>query len=123
MEQIEFAGIETAQPAPGVVESITECDLVIICPSNPYVSIDPILKVNGLMELISSKTVVAVSPIIGGQAVKGPLAKMIQELEGAIPSAIHPAKFYHQLSILTGYILDSTRFKADSRDGTLGYNL
>ena len=50
VEHIEFEGIEQAKPAPGVLELIADCDLVIICPSNPYVSIDPILKIKGLME-------------------------------------------------------------------------
>lgn len=111
IQSIEFSGIEQAEPAPAVLESIADCDLIIICPSNPYVSIDPILKIPGMTKSMLEKTVIAVSPIIGGQAVKGPLAKMIQELEAVSPSAIIPAKFYHQGSVLTGYILDS----ADSK--------
>lgn len=107
IQRIEFEGIEKAKPAPGVMEAITACDLVIICPSNPYVSIDPILKVPGILSGLEDKTVIAISPIIGGKAIKGPLAKMIQELDGVIPSAIHPAMFYHRYSCLTGYVLDS----------------
>lgn len=108
IQRIEFLGIEQAKPAPGVLESIAECDLVIICPSNPYVSIEPILKIPEIIKPIMEKTVIAVSPIIGSQAVKGPLAKMIQEIESITPSAVQPAKFYNQFSILTGYILDVT---------------
>ena len=78
----------------------------MICPSNPYVSIDPILKLVGVQQLLLEKQVLAVSPIIGGQAVKGPLARMIKELDGKDASADFAAKFYHGESILNGYILD-----------------
>lgn len=107
-----FVGIETAQPAPGVVESIWEADLLIICPSNPWVSIDPILAVPGIKEAIhgnsSLQRVIAVSPIIGGQAVKGPAAKMYQEL-GLQPSALRVAQHYGartSTGLLTGFVFD-----------------
>lgn len=105
--KIEFEGITHAKPAPGVLESIMASDLVVICPSNPYVSIDPILKLVGVQQLLVEKKVLAVSPIIGGQAVKGPLAKMIKELDGKDASADFAAKFYHEGSILNGYVLDT----------------
>lgn len=107
VQKIEFSGIETSIPAPGILETIENCELVIFCPSNPYVSINPILNVPGIKAAIAKKTVVAVSPIIGGKAVKGPLAKMIKELEGCAPSALHPAKFYYDHSLLSAYIVDS----------------
>ncbi len=97
-----FDGIETAEPAPGTREAIQSAEAVILCPSNPWVSIDPILKVLG--DLIKEKFVVAVSPIIGGQTVKGPAAKMYAEL-GIEPSAAAVA--HHYRGILNGFVLDT----------------
>ncbi len=100
-----FAGIETARPAPGAREAIQQAEAVVICPSNPWVSIDPILAVVSLTPTPSRlRRVVAVSPIIGGQAVKGPAAKMFTEL-GIQPSALAVAQHYGNL--LTGFVLDS----------------
>ena len=99
-----FAGIESAHPAPGVLKSIEEADGVVICPSNPWVSIDPILSLVGVRSALTAKPVLAVSPIIGGQAVKGPAAKMYTEL-GIRPSAIAVA--HHYADILSGFILDN----------------
>jgi LPPG:FO 2-phospho-L-lactate transferase len=98
-----FAGVETAAPAPGVLKSIREADLVVLCPSNPWVSIDPILSIPGLRSAVESRSVIAVSPIIGGQTVKGPAAKMFAEL-GLEPSAVAVARHYG--SLLTGFVLD-----------------
>ena len=103
---IRFNGAEKALPAPGVLESVQKCDLVIICPSNPFVSIDPILALPGILPMMQQKTIISVSPIIGGQAVKGPLAKMIMELTGELPSADFIARYYYERGILSGYILD-----------------
>jgi LPPG:FO 2-phospho-L-lactate transferase len=99
-------GVERAAPAPGVVEAIRSADAVILCPSNPWVSIDPILKtlppIQPLVE--SGLRVIAVSPIIGGQTVKGPAAKMYREL-GIEPSALAVANHYRGLA--TDFVLDS----------------
>ena len=78
---------------------------MVICPSNPYVSVDPILKVPGLKELLRSKPVIAVSPIVGGLAIKGPAAKMMKEL-GVPPSPIAVSDHYGDL--LSGFVLDKT---------------
>lgn len=99
-----FANIENSRPAPGVIEAIKAADHVIICPSNPWVSIDPILSVPGIKDEVGKKHVVAVSPIIGGKAVKGPAAKMFAEL-GITPSAQAVAQHYG--SLLDGFILDN----------------
>lgn len=99
-----FDGVEVAEPAPGVKEAIQAADAVILCPSNPWVSIDPILHVIKQID----KPVVAVSPIIGGEAVKGPAAKMYKEL-GIEPSALAVAKHYH--TILKGFVLDTADIK------------
>jgi LPPG:FO 2-phospho-L-lactate transferase len=98
-----FEGIESACPAPGVLDALGGADLVVICPSNPWVSIDPILGVPGIREVVEAQKVVAVTPIIGGQTVKGPAAKMFAEL-GIIPSAYAVARHYE--SLLSGFVLD-----------------
>lgn len=98
-----FAGIESACPAPGVLEALREADAVILCPSNPWVSIGPILALPGVKDILQSKPTVAVSPLIGGKAVKGPAAKMYQEL-GIVPSAKAVAEHYRDF--LRGFALD-----------------
>jgi LPPG:FO 2-phospho-L-lactate transferase len=99
-----FSGIENAHPAPGVTEALRGADLVVLCPSNPWVSLDPILAVPGVREAISTHRVVGVSPIIGGQTIKGPAAKMYSEL-GIQPSALAVAQ--HFGSLLTGFVMDN----------------
>ncbi len=99
-----FAGLESARPAPGVLEVLKQADALIICPSNPWVSIDPILRVLPPLPLGEAPGVrVAISPIVGGQAVKGPAAKMFAEL-GIEPSALAVAEHYGTL--LTGIVVD-----------------
>lgn len=111
-----FDGVDSARCAPvvGAREAIETADAVIICPSNPWVSVDPILQVIPLYPTAAmprwergwgeGKPVVAVSPIIGGKTVKGPAAKMYAEL-GIEPSALAVAKHYR--NILTGFVLDN----------------
>jgi LPPG:FO 2-phospho-L-lactate transferase len=77
---------------------------VVLCPSNPWVSIDPILSLSGFRTILSGKTVLAVSPIIGGRTVKGPAAKMFTDL-GIRPSALAVANHYADL--LSGFVIDS----------------
>lgn len=103
VKSFRYFGVESAHATPGVLEAIKSARAVIICPSNPWVSIDPILSVPGFRIVLAEKCVVAVSPIIGGETVKGPAAKMYSEL-GIQPSALAVAKHYE--SILTGFILD-----------------
>ncbi len=103
VQGFEFRGSERAMPAPGVLAAIGGADFVVICPSNPWVSIAPILSVAGIKEALATKKVVAVSPIIGGKAIKGPAAKMYSEL-GIEPSASAVAAQYREL--LSGFVLD-----------------
>jgi LPPG:FO 2-phospho-L-lactate transferase len=79
-KSFQFKGIENAEPSDRVLQSLNESDAIVICPSNPFVSIDPILALKGTREIIDRKFILCVSPIIGGNAVKGPLAKMFLEL-------------------------------------------
>ncbi|GAB4503369.1 MAG: 2-phospho-L-lactate transferase [Anaerolineales bacterium] len=107
-----FEGIESARPASGVLAALQEADAILICPSNPWVSIDPILRLLGLSPtdrrppstVHRPSSAVAVSPIIGGKTVKGPAAKMFAEL-GIEPSALAVAEHYRGL--LTGFVLDT----------------
>jgi len=96
-----FEGIEKAEATPCALGALEAADAVVICPSNPWVSIDPILR---LIHIPENKIVVAVSPIIGGKTVKGPAAKMYAEL-GIQPSALAVAKHYRGLS--SGFVLDN----------------
>jgi LPPG:FO 2-phospho-L-lactate transferase len=103
---VEFRGAENARPAPGVVEALSEADLVIIAPSNPIVSIGTILAVDGVREALRQrdKPVVAISPIVGGSPLKGPADKLMSYY-GVEVSPRGVAKLYEDfLDIL---ILDS----------------
>ncbi len=98
-----FSGAEQATPAPGVLEAIEAADSVVLCPSNPWVSLDPILAIPGLRDAIRARSVVGVSPIVGGEAVKGPAAKMFREL-GIRPTAAAAAA--HYAGLLQLWIID-----------------
>jgi LPPG:FO 2-phospho-L-lactate transferase len=100
----EFRGGESARPAPGVLDAIHQADCIIACPSNPWVSIDPILRVPGVLKAMRERSLrVVVSPIVGGKAIKGPAAKMYAEL-GISPSAEAVARHYKDWC--THFILD-----------------
>lgn len=103
MQGVQFQGIESASLSAEAYEALQNCDIVVICPSNPWVSIGPILAINEVSSLLKNKTVVAVSPIIGGKAVKGPAAKMYTEM-GIVPSALAVANHYG--NTVQGFILD-----------------
>lgn len=98
-----FEGATQATAAPGVLEAITSSEIVIFCPSNPWVSIDPILAVSGVRQALLRAKVIAVSPIVGGKALKGPAAKMFAEI-GIPPSA--QAVALHYGSLLSGFVFD-----------------
>ena len=92
---IRFAGVEQAQPAPGVLEAIREAGRIFICPSNPFISIGPILAVPGVRQQLRSRKrdVFAVCPIVGGKSLKGPSDKMLAQL-GYEATALGVAKLY-----------------------------
>jgi LPPG:FO 2-phospho-L-lactate transferase len=107
VRELAFAGVEKARPQPELLALLEGAvRAVVICPSNPFISIEPILAVPGLRPAIAAcgAPVVAVSPIVGGRAVKGPTAKMMQEL-GLEVGAAAVAKRYGTL--LAGYVVDS----------------
>ena len=100
-----FAGIDSAKPVPGFIQAVEDADVVIICPSNPFVSIQPIISLSGVQQAVTKKNVIAVSPIIAGKALKGPAAKMFQD-QGYKPSVFSVAKYYEDF--LTGIVMDNS---------------
>ncbi len=103
---IRFAGAAAARPAPGVLEALREARAVILAPSNPFVSIGPILAVPGVRQALAETRAarVAISPVIAGQVVKGPAAKMLAAL-GQEVSALGVARLYRGLVDL--FVLDT----------------
>ena len=108
MHSIHFAGANSAVPSPAVSEALGDPQLaaIIIAPSNPYLSIDPLLSMPALRAalLAAPAPVIAISPIIGGKAIKGPTAKIMREL-GVEPSALAVARHYGEL--LDAFIVDT----------------
>jgi LPPG:FO 2-phospho-L-lactate transferase len=98
---VEYRG--EARPAPGVLAAIEDAEHVVIAPSNPFVSVGPILAVEGVRDALSARRVAAVSPIIGGEAVRGPLADMLESL-GFERSARGVAEYYGDL--VSAFVLD-----------------
>jgi LPPG:FO 2-phospho-L-lactate transferase len=95
VDAVRFEGEESATAAPGVLEAIADADVILLAPSNPYVSIGPILAVASIREALAARRVpsVAVSPLIGGRAVKGPADRMLARLAGGTSPA-HVAGAY-----------------------------
>ncbi|HZZ24748.1 MAG TPA: 2-phospho-L-lactate transferase [Roseiarcus sp.] len=108
VREFAFEGAEHARPHPDLLTALGDKRLraVVICPSNPFISVEPILAVLGMRQALSAcaAPIIAVSPIIGGRAVKGPTAKMMVEL-GMIPSAAAVAQRYG--AVLDGYVIDA----------------
>jgi LPPG:FO 2-phospho-L-lactate transferase len=98
VDGLDFAGADTAVPAPGVLEALDTAAMIVIAPSNPFVSIGPVLAVPAIREALEQRRVpaVAVSPLIGGRAVKGPAAAMMTRLAGGTAPA-HVARCYDGL--------------------------
>ena len=111
VDAVRYDGVENAEPAPGAIEALDGADLILFAPSNPYVSIGPILAVAGIEDAIRRRTApaVAVSPLIGGRAVKGPADRMLARLAGGTTPA-HVASCYGDL--IDVLVVD----EADARD-------
>jgi len=107
VQGFQFAGAETARAQPDALATLERPDLraIIICPSNPFVSVDPILAVPGIRNAISQSQapVIAVTPIIGGKAIKGPAAKMMTELGLDVSGA---AVARHYAGLIDGFVID-----------------
>ena len=115
-----FQGADQARPAPGVLEALSSADGIVVCPSNPFISIGPILAVPGVRDAIcqSPAKVVAVSPVIQGQAVKGPTAAMLHQLGHEVSAAGVAAIYADMLDV---YILDRRDEALRSRVSGLGF--
>jgi LPPG:FO 2-phospho-L-lactate transferase len=111
VDAVSFEGAATARPAPGVLEALASADLILLAPSNPYVSIGPILAIAPIREALVRRAApaVGVSPLIGGRAVKGPADRMLRRLAGGT-SAAHVASCYSGL--LDALVID----EADAAD-------
>jgi LPPG:FO 2-phospho-L-lactate transferase len=118
VDRVRFEGAVNARPASGVLEALHEADQILIAPSNPFVSVGPILAVERIRSTLERRRVpcVALSPLIGGQAVKGPAAAMLKRLQGGT-SAAHVAQCY--LGLIDALVIDET----DAADGAAVHEL
>ncbi len=114
VDAVRYEGEDAARPAPRTLEALAAADLILLAPSNPYVSIGPILAVRELREALAARRVpcVAVSPLIGGRAVKGPADRMLRRLAGG-SSPRHVAACYKGL--IDALVVDEA--DADDLDG------
>jgi LPPG:FO 2-phospho-L-lactate transferase len=104
---VRFEGVEQAAPSPGVMGAIANAEAIILCPSNPFISIGPILALPGIREALRMRRdrVAAISPIVGGRALKGPAAKMMKTM-GLRPAAAEVARLYADFAGV--FVLDET---------------
>ena len=111
VDRVRYQGASDARPAPGVLDALHEAELILIAPSNPFVSIGPILAVERIRAALERRRIpcVAVSPLIGREAVRGPAADMLRRLEGGV-SAAHVAQCY--AGLIDALVLD----EADAAD-------
>jgi LPPG:FO 2-phospho-L-lactate transferase len=116
---VEFVGAESAKPSPEVIESILDAEVIIICPSNPIVSIGTILSVNGIRDALrkTNAAVVGISPIIAGAPIKGPADKIMRGL-GFEVSAFGVAKLYSDF--LDTFVIDNLDAVMKGRIENLG---
>jgi len=119
---VEFVGATTAKPAPGVLDAILEAEIVVVCPSNPVVSIGTILEVDGVRDALkrTNARVIGISPIVAGMPIKGPADKMLRGL-GFEVSAYGVAKIYSDF--LDTFVIDTKDTGSKSRVETLGVNV
>ncbi len=115
---VQFEGAEEARPGPGVLDAIRDAETVFFAPSNPFVSIHPILAVPGVEEAVAQHpNVIAISPIVGGQALRGPLEEMLLTL-GHESSAVGVAQLYAEMA--DGFVVDSEDAELTERIEALG---
>ena len=113
VDAVELEGADAARPAPGVLEALESADAILVAPSNPFVSVGPILAVPGIRAALESRRIrcVAVSPLIGGAAVKGPADRMLARMAGGTTPA-HVARCYEGL--VDALVIDSADAPADA---------
>ena len=119
VSDVEFRGVSAAQPAPGVLEALAAADGVILAPSNPVVSLGPILAVPGVRTALrdTAAPVVAISPIVGGRTIKGPADRMLAGLAREV-SAVGVAQDYRDL--LDAFVMDTLDASLAGRVEALG---
>lgn len=119
---VEFAGSETAKPGPGVLDALFDAEIVVVCPSNPIVSIGTILAVKGVRDVLrdTKARVIGVSPIVGGMPIKGPADKLMRSL-GFEVSAFGVANLYSDF--LDAFVIDSIDVAQKSRIEQLGIDV
>jgi LPPG:FO 2-phospho-L-lactate transferase len=118
LEGIRFSGIETARPSPEVLTALRKADVVIIGPSNPLISIEPILRVVG--DALVRERTIAVTPIVSGAALKGPTVEMMRAM-GHAPNPIEVARIYR--SVASTFVVDSRDSKLWAAVEALGYRV
>ena len=113
VDGVVYVGAEDATPAPGVLDAIGEADLLVLAPSNPYVSLGPILAVPAIRDAVAARRVrcVAVSPLVGGRSVKGPLDRMLLRMAGGTTPA-HVAQCY--AGVVDVLVIDRTDAPAEA---------
>jgi LPPG:FO 2-phospho-L-lactate transferase len=116
---IEFVGVATAKPAPGVLDAILDAKIVVVCPSNPIASISTILAVDGVRDALkrTNARVVGISPIVAGMPIKGPTDKMLRGLDFEV-SAYGVAKLYSDF--LDTFVIDTKDTELKGRVENLG---
>ena len=122
VREIYWTGLDAARPAPGVAEALSASRAVLIAPSNPSISIGPILRVPGMRELVAAvrDRTVAISPVIAGRAVKGPTVELLRA-EGIRPDALGVAEVYRDVA--RGFVLDSADASLAPAIAALGYRI
>ena len=122
VSKVYWTGLESAIPAPGVIEAINDARTILIAPSNPIISIGPILRVPGVRGMLAAarEKTVAVSPLIGGRAIKGPTVALMRA-EGALPDALGVAELYRDIA--SGFVLDSLDGELANSISRLGYRV
>lgn len=116
---VRFEGAESCRPAPGVLEALLVAERIVVAPSNPVVSIDPVLAVPGVREILRERRadIVAISPIIGGKALKGPADRLLREL-GRESSVVGVARWYQDL--VGSLVIDTVDAELASEIARLG---
>jgi LPPG:FO 2-phospho-L-lactate transferase len=120
---LRFDGVDSAEPSLAFTSAITSADAIVICPSNPFLSVDPILAIPGVRELIASTDVplAVVSPIIGGRAVKGPAARNFETFAHKSASALAVAEHYSGMA--THFVMDNEDESSREAVEALGYRV
>src|ERR1700693_151035 len=122
VHEIYWTGLDQDQPAPGIAEALSSARLVLIAPSNPSISIGPILRVPGMHALLAAgrSRTVAISPLIGGRAVKGPTVELMRA-EGVRPDALGVAELYREIA--AGFVMDTADAALAPSIAGLGYRI